>query len=149
MNMIQFEEEHITPLSLAKALNKTPAEVISDLLSNGERGIFSPEILENSVLTWGVVRRACERNGVTPQEISRPEGRETMSKEEWKLLKTAAAEAAGFHRVYGESVRDFTEKVDPAGAKELLEYHIGRAEAIETLIKKVEMKKKPMETPAI
>lgn len=147
--MSLFKDEHITPKSLAKALNITPEEAIADLTNHKERGVLTQTISENTVLPWGAVRRACERAGLKTEDISKPEAKEPISRGEWDLLKVAATEAAGFHRVYGESVRDFAEKADPAGAKELLEYHLGRAEAIENLVKRLEIKPREPDAPAL
>ena len=151
----------ISPKVLARALKKTTEEVIYDLKENNERGVFAPQIEAYSVLTWGAVNRACERAGISPEKVMIPFGNseqggapgksttKDITDGEWELLKAAASEAAGFHRVYGESVRKFTEKVDPEGAKELLEFHMGRAEAIDSLIKKVEKRKEPAITPTM
>lgn len=140
---IEFNEEFLTPTSLAKALGKQTAEILRDLKTNGERAIYTENVEPQSPLPWGVVQRTCERAGYQAKDTYEPTVE--VPQKDWAIIKNAATEAASFHRTYGASLKSFNEHSDPAAGAELLLYHNSFANAIDSLIKKLDITKRPLE----
>ena len=133
-----------TANKLAQILGVPSRDVINELTSHGERGVLTRDIEKNTLITPGAANRTLERRGISHESVEIKE----MEESDWELLKPAAAEAPNFHRTYGKTVGEFTEKTDPEAAKELVEYHQTRANAIDNEMKKLEKLKTP-ETPGL
>lgn len=150
MQSVKFKEEHITVASLAAALQKpTVLKMIEELLENKERGIYTENLASASILPWGVVTRACERAGLEALDEWMPEVNEPLTRKEIEIIQKAAKEAAVFHRDYGEYLKKYTVAVDKEASEELYNFHINYANEIETLVGKLEIKKRPLEAPKI
>lgn len=145
---IVFQSRLITPLDLAKKLNEDNEFLLKELKE--EKGIFEDTMNDNTLLAWDTVQRACERRGIqaiegitsksveTAQNMSEnSEPKLTLSEQEKDVLKYCS----NFHKEYSSLI----EKSLPLALEsksELAEYHKSISSSIESVLAKVQGKKK-------
>jgi len=127
---ISFQEEHITPESLARALGIKPAAMLEDL--KGERGIFADCLELKTILAWDTVERACKRAGFTAVDAWKETPKLALSDTEKTILK----DCAKFHNDYAGFLEESGRTLDPEAANHLAASHKKFSQAIQEVLAK-------------